>query len=201
MQAYSPLSWLAEPLNGARDFPYTPRFWTGEVEVGLPKNASLQLSFGIRHYEFEDPGASSQSLVFDREFGWKANLAYRKYFKQSTFGAVSGPYWSVNGGVLFAKGAYDYGETEFADEFKMGYGSIGSVLGWQFCFKKHLLLDLGLGIDIGIQDYTFQYEHSRPRRPISPLEYLGLRIWKADGPHPITVGMGPRVSFGFGWLF
>lgn len=201
VQAYSPLTWLAEPLNGDRNFPFTPRFWTGEVEVGLPSSGSLQLSFGVRHYEFERLSVSGTELVFDRESAWKASLAYRSYFRQSKYGTISGPYWSIVGSLMSAKGAYNFDATEYHDVFTMRYASIGSLLGWQFCFKKHLLLDLGLGIDIGIQDYTFQYELSRPRRPISPLEYLGLRFWKAEGAHPTTMGMGPRVSFGLGWLF
>ncbi len=48
VQAYSPLSWLAEQVIPDLYPPYTPRFWTGELELGVLERHSIFGSLGIR---------------------------------------------------------------------------------------------------------------------------------------------------------
>jgi hypothetical protein len=201
VQAYSPLSWLAEPLNGKRDFPFTPRFWTGEVELGFSERSSVQLSVGVRHVDQPLSQVNPNPSFFEQEISYKATASFRNYLKYKHKGAVVGPYLAPSLGFLHAKGAYKTGAIEFQNEFTTIYFSTAVALGWQFCFKKHVLLDLGAGPEIAYQNTHVKYELSPLFRRVTPLEYLAIPIWRNQMNRRAGIGITGKAIIGIGWKF
>ncbi len=200
VQAYQPLSWLAEPLNGEKDFPLTPRFWTGEVELGFSERSSVQVSVGVRRYRYIGHNEMPELLTDFRD-GTKVTVAYRNYLLNKRLGTMKGLY--IAPFFRWAKGhrVYDLGGQTFG-EITTHSISCGANVGWQLQAGKHLVLDLQVGPEIGYQ---------RPQSPflefvygdkVTTLDYSGyINIWQKGTYNPQFVGIGLNCAFGIGWKF
>ena len=202
VQAYQPLSWLAEPLNGDRDFRFTPRFWTGEVELGFSGRSAVQVSVGVRRYErtWTTLGITYPQY-YDRERAFKITIAYRNYPKSASLGRATGPYWSPFLTYLQAKSGYQSRSIEFNGEIEITYLSTGATLGWQFCIQRHLLFDIGAGPEIAYQHTQLMHGWTPFSRPITPLEYLGAPLWRSEKYDWAGIGVTGKVMLGVGWKF
>ena len=128
VQAYQPLSWLAEPLNGDRDFRFTPRFWTGEVELGFSERSSVQVSVGVRRYHLDGLNGIGNPISDHRD-GIKLTLAYRNYLMTKRWGRDEGLY--ISPFTRWCKGfrKYDFGAV-WKGEITTPTISAGVNVGW-----------------------------------------------------------------------
>jgi hypothetical protein len=196
VQAYSPLSWLAEPLNGKRDFPFTPRFWTGEVELGFSERSSVQLSVGVRRYRWEGVNALGAPAM-ETYRGLRGTLAYRHYLRTDRFGQMSGPYlapffrWASGGHT------YDFG-GELAGTSENTVISGGLEVGWQILILDHFLVGVGCAPEIG-RIHTLNSINGGDQ--FSNFDYQELVIWRKGEGYPQRVSFAPSFSFALGWKF
>lgn len=194
VQAYSPLTWLAEPLNGDRNFPFTPRFWTGEVELGFSERHAVFGSMGIRrrHYKF------ASEAVYDRTDSYRVTLGYADYFGHARHGALDGPFYAPF--LRWMKSTRDYNVPGMGKEGKVTTyaGSIGTFAGWKQFLGKHLELSAALGFELGYQWREETYEASGER--VSTFDFVSIPLWKErPGYYPNRVAVGLTTSFSVGW--
>jgi hypothetical protein len=200
VQAYQPLSWLAEPLNGKRDYPFTPRFWTGEVELGFSERSSVQASFGIRRYRLDELNGEGNPFSDHRD-GIKLTLAYRNYLSTPRWGRMEGLF--VAPFARWAQGyrVYDFG-AEWSGEISSYSISGGLNIGWQYCAGKHLLLDLQFGPEIGYQFHRSPFLEYVLGDDLTSLDHGGYVTIRQKGTYnPEIAGLGMNVAFGIGWKF
>jgi hypothetical protein len=197
LQMYSPLSLLAQPLfDDKDDIPYTPRFYTGEVEYGWSDRRAMLLSLGIRRLRSEGELLPS---AYDSRTAFKLTLAYRSYPLAERQGAMSGL-------VLSPIVRYVYGKRDAYDGFEFGSItttnaiSAGFQAGWQFKWKDHLLLNFGLGPELTYQHRVIDNLYGDA---LTGLDYAGLVFWQQGNEYATTkkLGLAPDFSIALGWLF
>jgi hypothetical protein len=199
VQAYSPLSWLAEQAHRDFSFPFTPRFWTGELELGLSDRHAIQASIGIMQLR-RDEVTFSGSRIVDYRDGLRWTLAYRKYYQSARKGHLAGAYYSPFLRWVSANRVYEGMIGEFGDgEVQTNAISAGMFWGWQPRIGKHWVLDFGIGVEVGYQWYN-KGEYSRPA-DVTSFDHLKLQLWSGPGwYYPNFVGVSLTASMGVGWM-
>lgn len=198
VQAYSPLTWLAEQTHRDFSFPFTPRFWTGEVEFGLSLRRSIQASVGIMQLRLNEPWYGIR--IIDNRDGLRLTLAYRDYYRSGRRGTLSGPYYSPFVRWVNATRTYDnmLGEIR-SGEIEANSVSAGAFWGWQPHIGKHLYLDFGIGVELGYQWYKMTYGAQRVE--VSTFDHSGTKLWRGEGDRNRSfIGFGLTSSIGAGWL-
>lgn len=199
VQAYQPLSWLAEPLNGKRDYPFTPRFWTGEVELGFSQRSSLQVSVGVR-YRKETWLNLAVNTSEDFAKGIKVAIAYRNYLLNRDRGQKAGLYLAPTFRFFSATRTYSSNLQGFHfDNFTQTL-SAAFNLGWQFKIKKRLLLDLRLGPELGYMNRIESYAEPRLGDPSSSFDYAGVRLRKIGTNDTKSIWLGLDAAIGVGFI-
>jgi hypothetical protein len=199
VQAYSMLSWLAEPLNGSRDFPFTPRFWTGELELGVGARRSVQASVGLQRWRYDEIWKNGAHPIDARD-GLRMTLAYRDYYQHARRGPLSGPYYSPFVRWVSQERTYENLIGEYPDgKITTNAVSAGVFWGWQPHIGKHFYMDFGIGVETGYQWYDMT--EGAVRVDVSTFDYVGAKLWKGKGDRNRSfIGLGVTSSIGLGWL-
>jgi hypothetical protein len=197
LQMYSPLSLLAQPLFDRKtDIPYTPRFYTGEIEYGWSDRRAMLLSVGIRRLRSEGEIFPS---AYDTRTAFKFTLAYRSYPLAQRHGTMGGLVLSPFVRYVYGKRDY-YAGIELPSNTVTQSVSAGLQVGWQFKLTDHLLLNLGLGPELAYQHRVVSELYGDA---LTGLDYAGLIFWKRGQEYYTTkkIGLSPDVSIALGWLF
>jgi hypothetical protein len=194
VQVYSPLSWLAEQVIPNLYQPFTPRFWTGELELGFSERYAVFGSLGIRrlHYKF------ASEAVYDRTDSYRITLGYADYFRHAKRGALAGPFYAPL--LRWMKSTRDYNVPGMGKEGNVTTyaGSIGTFAGWKQFLGKHLELSAALGFELGYQWYEETDEGNGER--VSTFDFVSISLWKENRRyHPKTVALGFTSSVSVGW--
>jgi hypothetical protein len=199
VQAYQPLSWLAEPLNGEKDFPLTPRFWTGEVELGFSERSSVQVSVGVRYSKrpWLNPETSTSE---DFAKGIKLSLAFRNYLLHLDQGQKTGLYIAPTVRFLTASRAYVSDLPELNFNSRTQTLSTAVNLGWQLKISHRLLLDFRAGPEWGYMTRIESYGEPSLGDPASSFDHAGIRLRKIGTSDTKSIWLGLDAAIGVGFV-
>jgi hypothetical protein len=197
LQMYSPLSLLVQPLYKVKShIPFTPRFYTGELEYAWSGRGGLLLGLGIRRLRSD---GEVLPAAYDHQTAFRITLAYRHY-------PLAGRHGAMGGLVLSPFVRYVHGERDSYDGMEF-YGisttdalSAGLQAGWQFRVKGHLLINLGIGPELTYQHKVVEDHYTDA---VTGLDFAGHTIWRQREGFHLTrsIGLSPDVSVALGWLF
>lgn len=197
MQMYSPLSLLVQPLYKSKSqIPFTPRFYTGEIEYSWSDRAGMLLGVGVRRLRSE---RELPIGAHDHRTAIKLTLAYRNYPLAGRYGPSGGLVVSPFARYAHGKADIDDGQ-EYSGTTTTDAISTGVQVGWQFRVKEHLLVNIGLGPEL---TYQVREVGDHFSDALTGLDYAGLEIWKRTEDFYFTkrIGLSPDVSIALGWLF
>lgn len=192
-QAYSLLSHLVQPLVGGRyGLPFTPRYVTGAVEVGFGARHAVEFRVAMRRHD------SPRWVPFSRDYldaAYHVAWAYRYYLQPVKRGRMAGPYWSAFLTAGNSHVRFSCCEDIIVDAHTRML-ALGAHAGWQLKLWNRLLIDAGIGPQLGYQLRTEGYGSA------FSLDYTGFPVWRgAGGGYLRSLLLGADASIALGCLF